>query len=118
MRKTCSKYSSPEGFPRCLPSDATYVGSAKIGGVLDVDSYSNPSAGFDIQVTHKDCLYVTHLMYEADYETYGSVRFYNVTSTMADDSAFDIPSYCEKAQVVEDIRMLTAFRRFKSFLLK
>ena len=116
--KSCIKMSGEFAIERCLPSDFTYVGPAKIGGVLDIDTYIDSSATSDIEVTHEDCLTVSQSVFDPDNDTYGSVRFYNITSTMADDSAFDIPSYCKEAQVVEDIRMLPAFRRFKSFFLK
>ena len=116
--KSCIKSSGEFAVDRCLPSDFTHVGQSKIGGVLDIDTYIDPSATSDTEVTHDDCLFVSQSLFDPDYESYGSVRYYNVTSTIADESVFDIPSYCEKAQVVEDIRKLPAFRRFKSFFLK
>ena len=116
--KSCIKYSDGLELERCLPSDFTHVGPSKIGGVLDIDTYIDSSATSEIEVTHDDCLFVSQSVFDPDNDTYGSFRYYNVTTTIADNSAFDIPSYCEEAQVVEDIRMLPAFRRFKSFFLK
>ena len=117
--KSCIKTFDEFNIERCLASDMyTYVGSAKIGGVLDIDSYIDSTGTSVLEVTHEDCLYVSQSMYGPDYEMNASFRFYNVTTTIADESVFDIPSYCEEAQVVEDIRMLPAFRRFKSFFSK
>ena len=116
--KSCIKSSDGFDIERCLPSDFTHVGPAKIGGILDVDSYVDSTAKTNIQVTHDDCLFVSQSTFDPDNEVYTSIRYYNMTTTIADDSVFDIPSYCEEAQVVEDIRTLPAFRRFKSFFLK
>ena len=115
--KTCSKSLGKFEIERCLPSEAKYIGSAKIGGVLDIDSYADPTGTNTLQVTQKDCLPVSQSAIDASADIYGGFSFYNVTSTIADESVFDIPSYCEEAQVVEDIHMLPAFRKFNSLFL-
>ena len=116
--KTCSKSSGKFVIDRCVDSEAKYIGSAKIGGILDIDSYADPTGSITFQVTQKDCLYVSQSVFDANADIYGGFSFYNVTSTIADESVFKIPSYCEEAQVVEDIHMLPAFRKFNSLFFK